>query len=364
MKVPFLRLLLTAVIFSAAAKSQVGLSMHSYVDRFQSVDKLLQTKMTLTMKRLPGASADYEIAASDVILVQVLGNANLSERLEVQRDGKIRLPMVGDIDAAGFSALELEDEIARIYMSKGLLRSPEVLVHILEYHSKPYYVLGQVDYSGEYIMSQKLTLLDAILVAGGLKGAADDYGYLHRRKAGDLTKMAVAATDLVLRDPTKPIDPDSEVTKVDLRPLKRGGVLETNPFLAEGDVFVVPARQSNQFYVIGEVTTPGAFDLPINSSLYATEAIAQAGGPLKTAKVKDGVLIRVAADGTASERAVNFERILKGEGSDFFIEKNDVVFIPGSNSKTLAYGLLGQLPATVQQSATQRMPSPGTGGNR
>lgn len=63
--------------------------------------------------------------------------------------------------------------------------------------------------------------------------------------------------------------------------------------------------------------------------------------------MSSGLLVRYDEQGTRQELAVNFSDVLKGKGLDFPVQTDDVIFIPGSNFKTIGYGLLGIIPSTV-----------------
>ena len=118
----------------------------------------------------------------------------------------------------------------------------------------------------------------------------------------------------------------TEVFEIDLKPLKEGSVLERNITLRNGDVFYVPRRKIEVVYVIGDVMTPGAFELPEDKSLTASKAISWAGGPSKTAKMKSGILMRYEADGTRRELPVDFAAVLKGAQPDVEVRPDDVIF--------------------------------------
>ncbi len=332
----------TQIVFA-----QSGSDYFSYSRNFSSFSQFINDSRQLTFNRLPGASMDYQLSPGDVVLVEVLYMEELSQRSTIDNSGAIRFPLIGEVQVEGLTAIELEELMVKKLTESALLKDPEVLVHIVEYSGKPFHMIGQIDRPGEYSMSQQLTLMDAILVAGGLDYTAGSYGYLHRRLPDSEAELAPA--NVLLRRP-EVASAGTEVLKFDLEPLKFGGVLPENPVLKKGDVFVVPSRPLTEFYVIGEVVTPGRYEIPAGEPLFVSQAIAQAGGPMRTAKTSRGMMVRVADDGTRTERAVDFEKILKGQAEDFKIERNDVLFVPGSTSKNLGYGLLGQVPSAAQQS--------------
>jgi hypothetical protein len=66
--------------------------------------------------------------------------------------------------------------------------------------------------------------------------------------------------------------------------------------------------------------------------------------------MSNSLLIRHEKTGKRQELKIDYAAILKGRQPDFEIYPDDILFVPGSKAKTLAYGLLGQIPASVQQS--------------
>jgi polysaccharide export outer membrane protein len=110
--------------------------------------------------------------------------------------------------------------------------------------------------------------------------------------------------------------------------------------LRGGDIIQVPERRPEMFYIIGEVHRPGVFQLPVKEKVFLTQAIAQAGGPMRTAKANKGMLVRFDESGNRTEMALNFNDILKGRKPDMLISPNDVIFIPGSTFKNIRDGPL------------------------
>ncbi|MBN1571268.1 MAG: polysaccharide biosynthesis/export family protein [Acidobacteria bacterium] len=321
-------------------------------------------------QRLPGISPDYRMGPRDVLRIDVTGMAGLNQNFRISNSGNINFSPLGDIHAADLTAEELETEISMRLKNQGLLKNPEVLVYIESYEAKPIYVVGEVDNPGEYIMSQHMTLMDAIFVAGGLDFTASRYGFLHRRILPGKEAEFVKAQEPIGKRPIFNIwmdgnapqagimknpeiaAPGTEVIKIDLEPLKAGGLLEPDIPLRAGDVFVVPRRNVQFFYVVGEVVNPGAYEVQPRMSLLASQAISYAGGPAKTAKTSEGMLVRYDENGSRRESQVDYAAILKGKQKDFAVLPNDIIFIPGSNAKTLGYGLLGIVPETFRITVT------------
>jgi len=78
-----------------------------------------------------------------------------------------------------------------------------------------------------------------------------------------------------------------------------------------------------------------------------TKALATAGGPLPTAKGKHSKIIRQLADGTTEQIPVDIGKVLKGKAPDMVLADSDVVFVPGSTTKTIGRGFLGSINSVV-----------------
>jgi polysaccharide export outer membrane protein len=297
--------------------------------------------------RLAIVSKDYELGAGDRIHVGVYGVPELSQMLQdttIPNSGVVTIPMIGEVRAAGLTAEALESEIAGRLKRDGLIEQPEVLVTVTEYQAKAIYVIGEVDNPGQYVMSQPWTMTEAMLVAGGIDMTAGRYGYLHRRTAPDSAPLT-PPPPRTMKNPEQP-SPGYEVVRVDLQTMREGGVLEPDPMLKAGDVIVVPAASMEMAYVIGDVLKQGGVVLPESGTLAVSRALA-AAGPTRTADPSKGIVVRYEASGVRKELPVDFLAILEGRKPDFEIRTNDVVFVPGSNAKTLGYGLLTSIPNIV-----------------
>ena len=115
-------------------------------------------------------SDDYVIGTEDVLAVNIWKEPEISRTVPVRPDGKITIPLVGDIQASGLTPKTLQDNIAlglRSYVA-----SPEVTVIVQEVKSLKFNIVGQIAHPGSYPLSQPMTVLDAIAVGGGLKDFA------------------------------------------------------------------------------------------------------------------------------------------------------------------------------------------------
>ena len=111
---------------------------------------------------------------------------------------------------------------------------------------------------------------------------------------------------------------------------------------------VVPKRNVEFFYVVGDVSTRVALRCRRESLYWRVRHYPGQVGRLKTAKMSGGILVRYDENGKRQELKIDFAAILKGKQQDFGVRPNDILFIPGSGAKTLGYGLLGVIPGAVQ----------------
>jgi polysaccharide export outer membrane protein len=113
---------------------------------------------------------DYVIGPEDLLLVSVWKNETLSRQLPVRPDGKISMPLLHDIDAAGFTPLQLRDKIATALAE--YMPNPEVSVTVLEVRSYRVSVLGEVQRPGVLQLKAPTTVLEALAMAGGFRDFA------------------------------------------------------------------------------------------------------------------------------------------------------------------------------------------------
>lgn len=112
----------------------------------------------------------FIIGNDDVLAINVWKEPDLTRSTGVRSDGKISLPLVGEIQATGRTPLQLEQDIAaklRNYITK-----PEVTIMVEQINSEKFNILGQVAKPGSYSLTLAPTVVDAIAIAGGTKDFA------------------------------------------------------------------------------------------------------------------------------------------------------------------------------------------------
>ena len=165
--------------------------------------------------RALAATAEYQIGPEDVLDISVWKNAELSRRVPVRPDGKISLPLVNDIQAAGLTPSELRQQLTTRLAE--FVPTPEVAVIVSEVQSLRVSVVGAVKTPGRFMLKSPATVLECIALAQGL------------------TEFAARERIVVLRQN------GSTTTRIPFNYRKvADGSEQENFFVKPGDIIVVP----------------------------------------------------------------------------------------------------------------------------
>ena len=128
----------------------------------------------------------FVIGNDDVLAINVWKEPDVSRSIPVRSDGKISLPLVGEVQAAGQTPLKLEQAIAA--RLKSYIGEPEVTVIVQQINSQKFNILGQVTRPGSYPILNSATVLDAIALAGGFRDFAKQKAIYILRQNADGTQ--------------------------------------------------------------------------------------------------------------------------------------------------------------------------------
>ena len=124
------------------------------------------------VKPAPGVSnEEYHLGPGDKLRIEVYKDLQLSQSVQVRPDGMITLPLIGDLDAATHTPIELRDAITASL--KEYVTNPTVTVIVVEATAPLAYVMGEVNHPGAITLQSPLTIIQALALAGGLKDFAD-----------------------------------------------------------------------------------------------------------------------------------------------------------------------------------------------
>ncbi len=207
----FLKWLIVAVALIAA----VGL-MIPHADAQQASPA--ERRIVPPMQPVRGAAGnDYVIGPEDVLQVTVWKNDTLSRVVPVRPDGKISLPLLHDVQAAGLTSMQLRDKISRALAE--FMPNPEVSVIVTDVRSFRVSVMGEVQRPGVLLLKSNTTVLEAIAMAGGFRDFASPSKIVVVRKDGTGITQKI------------PFNYNKAV---------RAGEEQDNLYLKTGDVIVVP----------------------------------------------------------------------------------------------------------------------------
>lgn len=130
---------------------------------------------------------NYLIGANDLLAINVWKEPEVSREVPVRSDGKISLPLIGEVQAGGRSPADLKMEIAE--KLKNFISQPEVTVIVKEMRSKKFNILGQVVRPGSFLLANSTTVLDALALAGGFRDFAKKKAIYVLRKNADGTEV-------------------------------------------------------------------------------------------------------------------------------------------------------------------------------
>src|SRR5213594_4216932 len=163
---------------------------------------------------------DYRIGPEDVLDIAVWNNTAISRTVPVRPDGKISLPLLNDVQAAGLTPVQLRQALTKVLTT--FVPNPEVSVIVREVHSVKVTVIGQVKLPGRYELKSRATVLDLLAMAGGFTDYAARSSIVILRQEGGATRQI-------------PFVFDKLTTKSGA---KNGG--QENFCVAPGDIILVP----------------------------------------------------------------------------------------------------------------------------
>ena len=130
---------------------------------------------------------DYLIGSGDLLGIDVFDVPELSRDVRVNETGYISLPLMpSKIRASGLTPFQLQDKLAELLQTNGLVSTPQVSVAVKEQHSQPITVIGAVKSPMVIQALRKTTLLQALSQAGGIADDAGNTVVITRSGSGDL----------------------------------------------------------------------------------------------------------------------------------------------------------------------------------
>lgn len=168
------------VVAAATGMAQTG----SGTDHDLRADASAPSATSGTGSVQSGHDSHYVIGSDDVLSINVWKEPDLTQKeVPVRSDGRISMPLIGEVTAAGLTPLQLERDLTT--RLRAFLTVPDVTVMVVQMNSQKYNVLGRVKKPGSYKLAGTTTVLDGIAQAGGFEDFAKEKAvYVLRQNPG------------------------------------------------------------------------------------------------------------------------------------------------------------------------------------
>ena len=246
-------------------------------------------------------AAGYRVGPKDLLEFKVSEVPDLNIDRRVDDDGTVMLPIVGQVPVGGLSVLDVSDRLKALLESRFVQRAT-VFVQVKEFRSKPITVIGAVKQPGYLAFAGRMTLIEALLAAGGLVDQQGVSIYVLRQADNGLTdRIVINADDLLLR-----ADPAANIP------------------IFSGDVINVPPNKQTVVYCLGELKAAGALTFQAGERTSVLTAVAKAGGLTDRAS-KNLRIKRLGESGKDVELIVDYKAILAGRTEDVPLQHGDIL---------------------------------------
>lgn len=295
---------------------------------------LLLAALTLTAQTEPAPTqpppTGYVLGIGDQISLSVenLNEDFADKTFRIDLTGDVNLPLAGRLHAAGLNLhdfeVQVQDRLARF------VKDPSVVASVTEFTSQPVSVLGAVNNAGVKQIVGRRSLFEVLSLAGGLRADAGSSIKITRNLDKGPIPLASAKTDSTGR---------FSVASVDVKAILNATDPAQNINVLPGDVISV--SKADMVYAVGSVTKAGGFALNQDRSLSALQVLSLAGGLTHTAALERSAILRtVPGQADPQQVPINLKQIMAGKSPDVRLEPNDILFVPNSTGRTVAYKAL------------------------
>ena len=234
------------------------------------------------------------LGPGDLLKVLVYGSPDLTTETQVNENGKITFPLLGEVTIGGLTPAAAETKIASLLESGGFLRKPQINILTSSLYSQQISVLGFVRNQGRYAIEGQRSLTDVLAMVGGISPDGGNIVTLIRAQNGDFVKE-----------------------EIDVLAMIQSSDMNLNRDIHGGDLIYVEA--AHRFYIYGEVQRPGFFRLEPDMTVVQALSV---GGGLNPRGTERGVRIQ-----RRDEQGVL--QTIKVKSYDL-VQPNDVVYIKES----------------------------------
>jgi len=251
----------------------------------------------------------------------------------IDAKGDVTFPLVGSLHAGGLTLHEFERALNERMST--FVRNPQLVVNVAEYKSQPVSVFGAVNNPGIYQIQGQKNLVEMISMAGGLRPDAGAEVTVTREVA--LGRIAL---------PGEHLDESGRYStvKFQLHDVIGGRRPDENIEAKAHDVISI--AKAATVYVFGDVKKPGGFLMAGESTISIIQALSLAEGPERTANLKKARIIRNSSSPARQEIACDLQKVLSGASEDLGLRPKDILYVPSSTGKKVAFKALETAIAT------------------
>lgn len=273
-----------------------------------------QREIVIPVVEAATPSADYLVGPNDVLFINVSGKPEFSSATaagsigsrgitgsRVDGNGDIQFPFVGTVHVGGLTLVAIQTRLTELLQA--YLKTPWVVVEVVEYKSQPLYLLGQFRNSGTFYLDRPLNLLQGVALGNGFDATAN-----------------LSASRLIR---------DKKIVAVDLYELLTKGDQSQNIWLRPGDTLFIPDNKNMQVFVFGAVKKPGAIPVP-REGISLSQALASAEIRDTGYDIGKVRIIRSHSATRGELLVVDFGKMLKGEVLPMSLKEGDVIYVPKS----------------------------------
>jgi len=292
------------VVFGPMVAILAACGMHGQMSASSSMQPGQQTGQRQMTVNAP--AQNIPISPGDLLDVEVFNTPELSGKLRVDQQGKVSLPLGGEVHVGGLTVADAAKEIRNALLAANIMLDPAVAVNILEYATEGVTVLGEVRSPGIYTLLGPHSLYDAIASAGG--ALPSEGATITITHAGDADHPVIV-----------------NVTTPNYSAAQKATIVEP------GDTVLV--SKADLVYIVGDVAHSGAFYVQNGQPLTVLDLVSLAEGPNRTALMSHSSLIRSAPDGSILKFQLDLTKVMKSEQRNMVLQAGDVVVVPRSGWK-------------------------------
>jgi polysaccharide export outer membrane protein len=296
----------------------------------------INQSLSLAAAQSVSSPADYQLGPDDLLQVTIYNIPEQESRvtprttvLRVSQQGKIMLPLVGEVAVKGLTTSALEQELTKRY--EKYINRPQIGVLITEYRQRVS-VMGAVQKPGVFELTGPKTVIDMLAWSGGVTEKAGNQVHVYRQEQG--ARQSYVIDLMVLANSSGLIN-------------ERNAAMVNMP-VQSGDVINVP--QAGMFFVDGAVNKPGSYPLGRYYSL--SQALATAGGVNPELADYGSVSIFRRRSPTQVETIpIDLSSVMSGSAPDPQVEPDDVIVVPMSSVKYFVKRFVGTIISGVSVGA-------------